>query len=64
VSAGVKFAAGHPKKTTNSGSRRSSIINIEISERAQGDIVGREYINSRNFVELYGIGTATNSFSL
>jgi hypothetical protein len=35
VSAGVKFAAGHPKKTTNSGSRRSSIINLEISERIE-----------------------------
>jgi hypothetical protein len=26
-SAGVKFAAGYPKNKTNSGSRRSSIIN-------------------------------------
>jgi hypothetical protein len=49
VSAGVKFAAGHPKKKKNSGSRRSSIINLEISER----IVGREYIKTK---EIKGAG--------
>jgi hypothetical protein len=39
VLAGVKFAAGHPKKTTNSGSRRSSIINHEISERILASLI-------------------------
>jgi hypothetical protein len=50
VSAGVKFAAGHPKKTTNSGSRRSSIINLEISERIVS--AEQQYLCSTYFVKI------------
>jgi hypothetical protein len=59
VSAGVKFAAGHPKKTTNSGSRRSSIINLEISERIM--LAGKNWKDFQSCFILYPQDTCGDS---